>query len=740
MEYIYGDDNPDIGSENNNDFSNSWSENNNDFSNDDSERNNSFYYDNDLDERIQHVESDYLTFTNYVLDDKISIDEQDLENIEPSGDNDHGDDPGIQSYIKMDFLDSSIKVENNDCEYLHEILRMLNNENPIRGHRLESIRKLNIKSFYDNIMNKQYEEVYKIMNNIIDFNKEIANKLENYGKKDDKKEDTNISENTITNTSENNETNTFENDVNSDDKNNETNIINIFNNIIRNGFILTNSADCLFNNTFGVLIKLCNYNAIKTHELIKKEKHPDLIKPVENFDEVLNTFVKNDEEINTKLNDYYKNTLYKRFADFQTKDDIRKNLIQELSNGLINGLNKSGFLITKERIKLQHEGKEFESNYGTFYKSRFNKFIKECVRKIVNSINIDETSNYHDDIYKELMDIATKNNDNISNFLLTALNYILYMMEHINYTNFLIYHFQFFLISILIGYYFMPNEIFDIKDLDIETTYFNPSPVDRLFTMKDIIHIKIPDKSIRVDSKNISYDVDSKTYLLKNINVYLEVFTLINTFLFPNLKTIYNVFNEHINEFSFEDFSINYIKPYENDHVIVVANYGNRFYIADDELYKDKFLDKLNDFAKKFMFKHVGIFEYYKYLYRVFKEEDIGFCCFKGNKLVNFIYTYCFKNIITYISSYDSNVLNFISTISLHPKRKNVIIRQVYGSNAPKSKTYGSNVPKLKSRGGIVLKEMIKLILQFVVIISIIVIVVLVIQRIINQKTKGINT
>lgn len=649
------------------------------------------------------IENHKLKFVDYVLDIDIKIDDQDIE----FNDTMYGNE---LSYIKMDFLDSRIWPKNNDCKYLYEILSMLNNKNPIRRHRLESIRLLNINSFYDSVENKQFDKVNETLNKITNFNNEIANKLEDY------------------------------------DKNDDTNIIKIFDTIIQNGFILTNSIDCLFNNTFGILVKLCNKSSIRIYELVNEKKNPDYIKPVENFNEVLNMFVKNDEEINTELNEYYKNTLFERYSTFQTKDDIKKNLIKELSNGLINGLNRSGFLISKERIKLRHKEKTFESNYETFYKSRFNKFIKECAKKIVDSIDIDETPKEYDKIYNELLNIATKNNDNISNFLSTALNYILHMMTTINYKNFLIYHFQFFIISLLIGYYFIPKEIFDSGEMDIETTYFNPSSKDRTFTMEDISHIKIPDKSIYVSSENISYNDYSKIYLLKNINVYLEVFTLINSFLFPNLKTINNVFNEHINEISFPDFSINYIKPYRVDHIIVVANYGYSFYIADDELYENELMKEINRAARTFLGIDLNINKYYIYLRRVFKETDKGFCCFKGNKLVNFIYKHCFKSIITYNAPNNLDVLNFIGSLSLDPDinndmsvdfdiendmpldpdKRNVIVRQVYGSNMPETKLYG----------GIEINEIIKLIIRFVIIISIIIVVVLVIRRIINRKPK----
>ena len=527
---------------------------------------------------------------------------------------------------------------------------------------------------------------------------------------------------------------------------------------IKTGFNFNNNIDCLFNNTYGMLVALYHTTDLNKN---KRQKNPDVIEDFKS--KVLVPFKVLQNNINNKLTKYYK-VLFdiKHGKKFETnKADLLQKLKNILSLNIASSVNNSlkdrlSSFITNElkvdpNTERNYEGDmvsiidyylnlfkndtRFGEDFVQFYEKiqndsqekmkleiegRYGLYIREFIDSIIEKgKNAEELINFRDKTYKIIEELVSDGNKDIEDFIESALDYLEDNIASIGFDNFIFNHMAYRCTCLLLMYYFMPNNIINdvhtVDDSIWQGTYYRQDEINSGL-MSDFD-----------DSKDVLPKSDYDNSVYKNYMFYNEVFALITLKLLPTLNSVNNVGNAGFKKGLSGNIknALYIIRPYGHDHTFCLAQYGENglVYFSDDCNIRSDVLSSLNDTQK---IKHISDFPF---IYNDFVKElnnnnyrFVGYEHDNDRWFDNYISSTSYKNVVRYR---DDNIKNFaddkLKKAISNADFNNTITKQIY-QNVPAAK-------KMKGSGNMTMKEIIIIIVSIVAIAIIIGIIILIVKK-----------
>ena len=535
-------------------------------------------------------------------------------------------------------------------------------------------------------------------------------------------------------------------------------ILLLMDNNIKSGFNFNNNIDCLFNNTYGMLVSLYHTTDFNKN---KRQKNPNVIEDFKS--KVLVPFKVLQNNINNKLTKYYKLLFdIKHGKKFETnKADLIQKLKNILSLNIASNVNNSlkerlSSFITKElkvdpNTERKYEGemisiidyylnlfkndKRFGEDFVQFYEKiqndsqekmkleiegRYGLYIKEFIDSIIEKgKNAEELINFKDKTYKIIEDLVSDGNKDIEDFIESALDYLEDNIASIGFDNFIFNHMAYRCTCLLLMYYFMPNNIInDVHTVDNsiwQGTYYGQNEINSGL-MVDFD-----------DSTDVLPKYDDDTNIYKNYMFYNDVFALITLKLLPTLNSVNNVGKAGFKK----DLPGNVknalyiIRPYGHDHTFCLAQCADNglVYFSDDCSIRSDVLLYLNNTQN---LKNISDFPFiYKDFVNELNDNDYRFVGYEKDNnywFDNYISSKYYKNVVRYR---DDNIKKFaddkLKSVISNADFNNTITKQIY-QNVPAAK-------KMKGSGNMNMKEIIIIIISIIAVVIIIGIIILVVKK-----------
>ena len=537
----------------------------------------------------------------------------------------------------------------------------------------------------------------------------------------------------------------------------------LIDNNIKSGFNFNNNIDCLFNNTYGMLVALYHTTDLNKN---KRQKNPNVIEDFKS--KVLVPFKVLQNNINHKLTKYYKLLFdIKNGKDFEkNKSELLKKLENILSLNIASNVSISlkdqlqSFITNELKIdpntERNYEGdmisvidyymnlfkndERFGDEFIQYYEQiqndaqedmklqmegKYGFYIRDFIESIVEQgKEAEELINFKDKTYEIIEDLVSGGNKDIEDFIESALDYLEDNIASIGFDNFIFNHMAYRCTCLLLMYYFIPNNV--IKD----THRVSNSIWKGRYYEKDAINTGLmPDFD---DSIDVLPKSDYDKNVFKNYMFYNEVFALITLKLLPTLNSVNNVgktgFKKNLPKKVKNALYI--IRPFGHDHTFCLAQYGDTglVYFSDDCHISSYLLTSLNTSQN---IKHISDFPFvYKDFLNELKKNDYRFVGYEHNNnywFDNYISSMFYKNVVRYR---DDDIKKFADDKLKRAMTDNdfnrTITKQIY-QDVPTTK-------KMKGSANISMKKIIIIIISIIVIAIIIGIIILIVTKS-NEQT-----